>query len=165
MKHFKWIALSLALIITPPAQAQDYPGRVVTMIVPFSAGGPADALARVLAQSMTDNLKQQVIVENATGAGGTLGAARVSRADPDGYTILFASASHSFAPAVYAKLPYSQDDFAPIAIVNITPLMITVNPTVVPSRDLKSFIALLKANPGKYNYASSGVGTTLHIGA
>src|SRR4051812_9862810 len=79
MKHFKWIALGLALIFTPPAQAQDYPSRVVTMIVPFSAGGPADALARVLAQSMSDNLKQQVIVENATGAGGTLGAARVAR--------------------------------------------------------------------------------------
>src|SRR4051812_3211829 len=89
MEYFKWIALSLALILTPPAQAQDYPSRVVTMIVPFSAGGPADALARVLAQSMTDNLKQQAIVENATGAGGTLGAARGSRGAPGGYTILF----------------------------------------------------------------------------
>ena len=82
MKHFKWVALGLALIASLPAQAQDYPSRVVTLIVPFSAGGPADALARVLAQSMTNNLKQQVIVENVTGAGGTLGAARVARAEP-----------------------------------------------------------------------------------
>jgi tripartite-type tricarboxylate transporter receptor subunit TctC len=167
MKRLKWAALLLcAATVAPWCYGQGaYPDHPIRMVLPFSAGGGTDAVGRIVAKGLSDRLKQQVIVDNRAGAGGTIGTDIVAKAPPDGYTLLFASASHSFAPSVYARLPYSHDDFAAIAIVNITPLMVTVNPTVVPSRDLKSFIALLKANPGKYNYASSGQGTTLHIGA
>ena len=166
MKCFKWLALVCAATVAPWSYGQGtYPDHPIRLVLPFSAGGGTDAVGRIVAKGLSDRLKQQVIVDNRAGAGGTIGTDIVAKAAPDGYTLLFASASHSFAPSVYAKLPYSQDDFAAIAIVNITPLMVTANPSVVPSRDLKSFIALLKANPGKYNYASSGQGTTLHIGA
>jgi len=159
-------ALVCAALVAPLSHGEGtYPDHPIRMVLPFSAGGGTDAVGRIVAKGLSDRLKQQVIVDNRAGAGGTIGTEIVAKSAPDGYTLLFASASHSFAPSVYAKLPYSQDDFAAIAIVNITPLLVTVNPSVVPSRDLKSFIALLKANPGKYNYASSGQGTTLHIGA
>jgi tripartite-type tricarboxylate transporter receptor subunit TctC len=159
-------ALVFAATVAPWSYGQGtYPDHPIRMVLPFSAGGGTDAVGRIVAKGLSDRLKQQVIVDNRAGAGATIGTDIVAKSPPDGYTLLFASASHSFSPSVYAKLPYSQDDFAAIAIVNITPLMVTINPTVVPSRDLKSFIALLKANPGKYNYASSGQGTTLHIGA
>ena len=167
MKCWKWMtALMCAATVAPWSYGQGtYPDHPIRLVLPFSAGGGTDAVGRIVAKGLSDRLKQQVIVDNRAGAGGTIGTDIVAKAAPDGYTLLFASASHSFAPSVYAKLPYSQDDFAAIAIVNITPLMVAVNPSLVPSRDLKSFIALLKANPGKYNYASSGQGTTLHIGA
>ncbi len=152
-------------VIAVPAMAQStYPDRPIRLIVPFSAGGGTDVVARGVAKVLTDRLKQPVVVENRVGAGSTIGTEVVAKAEPNGYTLLFASAAHSFSPTVYAKLPYSQDDFAAIAIVNSTPLMLAVNPSMG-VKDLPSFIALLKANPGKYNYASSGVGTTLHIAA
>ena len=141
-----------------------YPDHPIRMILPFSSGGGTDAVGRIIAKALSERLKQQVIVDNRAGAGSTIGTDMVAKAAPDGYTLLFASAAHSFSPTVYPKLPYSQDDFAAIAIVNITPLMLTINPSV-PAKDLKSFIALLKANPSKYTYASSGQGTTLHIAA
>jgi tripartite-type tricarboxylate transporter receptor subunit TctC len=139
-----------------------YPERPIRMVVPFSAGGGTDAVARAVARSLSERLKQPVVVENRAGAGSTIGTDAVAKSAPDGYTILFASAAYSFSPTVYAKLPYAPDDLVPVAVVNSTPLMLTVHPSV-PARDLRSFIALLKANPGKYAYASSGVGTTLHI--
>jgi len=154
----------LALAASTAYAQGTYPDHPIRMVLPFSAGGGTDAVGRIVAKALSERLKQQVIVDNRAGAGSTIGTDAVAKAAPDGYTLLFASASHSFSPTVYPKLPYSQDDFAPIAIVNITPLMLTINPAV-PAKDLKSFIALLKANPGKYTYASSGVGTTLHIAA
>ena len=154
----------LALFASTVSAQGTYPDHPIRMVLPFSAGGGTDAVGRIVAKALSERLKQQVIVDNRAGAGSTIGTDAVAKAAPDGYTLLFASASHSFSPTVYPKLPYSQDDFAPIAIVNITPLMLTINPAV-PAKDLKSFIALLKANPGKYTYASSGVGTTLHIAA
>ena len=141
-----------------------YPDRPIRMIVPFPAGGGTDVVARNVARALSERLKQPIVVDNRVGAGSTIGTDAVAKAAADGYTLLFASAAHSFSPTVYSKLPYAQDDFAPITIVNSTPLMLTVHPSV-PARDLRAFIALLKANPGKYNYASSGVGTTLHIAA
>ena len=165
MQLVKLAALACAAVIAPLSMAQgNYPDRPIRMIVPFSAGGGTDAVARLVAKALSERLKQQVIVDNRAGAGSTIGTDLVAKSAPDGYTLLFASASHSFSPTVYPKLPYSQDDFAAIAIVNITPLMLTIHPSV-PAKDLKSLIALLKANPGKYNYASSGQGTTLHIAA
>jgi tripartite-type tricarboxylate transporter receptor subunit TctC len=166
MKYLKLAAvLTCAALAAPIAFAQGtYPDRPIRIVLPFSAGGGTDAVGRIVAKALSERLKQQVIIDNRAGAGSTIGTDIVAKAAPDGYTLLFASAAHSFSPTVYSKLPYSQDDFAAIAIVNITPLMLTVNPSV-PARDLKSFIALLEANPGKYTFASSGQGTTLHIAA
>jgi len=157
---------SLALTAALPVAAQGtYPDHPIKMILPFSAGGGTDVVGRIIAKGMSDRLGQQVVVENRAGAGSTIGTAAVAAAPPDGYTLLFASAAHSYSPTVYGNLPYKPDDFIAVAVINTTPLMVTVNPAKIPARDLKAFIALLKANPGKYNYGSSGNGTTLHIGA
>ena len=141
-----------------------YPDKPIRMILPFVVGGGTDVVGRLIAKGLAERLGQPVVVENRAGAGSTIGTAAVAKSPPDGYTLLFASAAHSFSPTVYRTLPYSQDDFAAVAIINSTPLMVAAHPSV-PARDLKSFIALLKANPGKYTYGSSGKGTTLHIAA
>lgn len=160
-----FLAATGAATLAGAAFAQrTYPDRPIRLVVPFSAGGGTDVVARALAKTLSDRLKQPIVVDNRAGAGSTIGTDVVAKSQPDGYTLLFASAAFSFSPAVYAHLPYSQDDLVPIAIVNSTPLMLTVHPSLQ-VRDLRGFIALLKANPGKYSYASSGVGTTLHIAA
>ena len=158
------LCATLGVVAIPSLAQGTYPDHPIRMVVPFIAGGGTDVVARGVAKVLSDRLKQQVVIDNRAGAGSTIGTDIVSKATPDGYTLLFASAAHSFSPTVYAKLPYSQDEFAAIAIVNSTPLMLTVHPSMG-VKDLPSFIALLKANPSKYNYASSGVGTTLHIAA
>jgi len=165
-RHFfsSLLCIALAVLATSSSAQTGYPDRPIRLIVPFTAGGGTDVVARGVARVLSERLKQSVVIENRVGAGSTIGTDIVAKAEPNGYTLLFASAAHSFSPTVYSKLPYSQDDFAAIAIVNSTPLMLTLHPSV-PARDLPSFIALLKANPDKYNYASSGVGTTLHIAA
>ena len=165
-RHFfsSLLCIALALLATSSSAQSSYPDRPIRLIVPFTVGGGTDVVARGVARVLSERLKQAVVIENRAGAGSTIGTDIVAKAEPNGYTLLFASAAHSFSPTVYNKLPYSQDDFAAIAIVNSTPLMLTLHPSV-PARDLPSFIALLKANPDKYNYASSGVGTTLHIAA
>jgi tripartite-type tricarboxylate transporter receptor subunit TctC len=163
MKHLKWIALGVALIASLPAQAQDYPSRVVTMIVPFSAGGPADALARVLAQSMTNNLKQQVIVENVTGAGGTLGAARVAKADPDGYTLLFHHIGMATSLSLYRKLSYKTETaFEPIGLVTDVP-MVLVGKQDVPASSFGELIPYVKEKQGDVLYAHAGIGSSSHL--
>lgn len=141
-----------------------YPDRPVRLIVPFSVGGGTDVVARIVARSLSDRIGQPVVVENRAGAGSTLGTGAVAKSAADGYTLLFASASHAFSPTVYRKLSYSQDDFAAIAVVNTTPLMLVAHPSV-PAKDLRAFVALLKGSPGKYNFGSSGKGTTLHMAA
>lgn len=158
-------AAGTVTLASGPAAAQaGYPERSIRMVLPFSAGGGTDVVGRVVAKALAERLKVPVVVDNRAGAGSTIGTDIVAKSPPDGYTVLFASAAYSFSPAVYAKLPYTQEDFTAISVVNITPLMLTVHPSV-PAKDLKSFAALLKANPGKFNFASSGVGTTLHIAA
>lgn len=160
-------ALGAALVSAPLAQvshAQSFPDRPIRMILPFVVGGGTDVVGRLIAKGLSERLGSQVVVENRPGAGSTIGTSAVAKAAPDGYTLLFASAAHSFSPSVYRVLPYSQDDFTAIAIINSTPLMVAAHPAV-PAKDLKSFIALLKDAPGKYSYGSSGKGTTLHIAA
>ncbi|MFZ4761069.1 MAG: tripartite tricarboxylate transporter substrate binding protein, partial [Burkholderiaceae bacterium] len=141
-----------------------YPDKPIRLVVPFSVGGGTDVVARVVAKALSDRLGQPIIVENRAGAGSTIGTGQVAKSAADGYTLLFASASHAFSPTVYRKLAYSQDDFAAIAVVNTTPLLLAAHPSV-PAKNLREFLALLKANPGKYNYGSSGKGTTLHMAA
>ena len=157
-------ALSLAAAAAAPASAQTFPQRPITLVVPFAAGGSTDVVARLVAQKMSEGLGQQVIVENVAGAGGNLGAARVSKADPDGYTILMATvATHALNPLMLRRKPYDPvTDFAPISLLAIVPNVLVVNPNV-PAKTVKELLDLLKANPTKYNYASSGIGTPLHL--
>lgn len=147
------------------AQAQDYyPAKPVRIVVSFAAGGPTDQVARIIGAKLTDLLGQAFIVENRTGAGGNLGAADVAKAPPDGYTLLMATVStHAINPGLYKKMPYDPlKDFAPVAQVGVTPCVLAVNP-LLPVTDVKGLIALLKANPGKYSYGSSGMGSILHL--
>ena len=155
--------LVAALVGAFPVQAQDYPSKVVTMIVPFAAGGPTDTVARLIAQVMGSDLKQQVIVENVAGAGGTLAAGRVARSTPDGYTIFIHHIGHSTAPSLYRKLPYSSiDDFEPIGLVTDVPMTLVARKDF-PAKDMKELIAYVKANKDKVTYANAGLGAASHL--
>ena len=157
--------LTSLLIANLPAQAQDnYPSRPVRMIVPFAAGGPTDIVGRIMGAKMSEILGQQFVVEDRTGAGGNIGADAVAKAAPDGYTILMATVStNAINPGLYSHLSYDPiNGFAPVGRVGVTPTLLLVNPSVQ-AKDVKSLIALLKANPGKYSYGSSGLGSILHL--
>ncbi len=165
MKRFS-IAVVLAILATAGgASAQSYPSRQVTMIVPFAAGGPADTVGRILAERMRAALGQTVIVENAGGAGGSIGVGRVARAAPDGYTFgIGISGTHVVNPVIY-NLPYDvQTDFEPITLIATNPHFIAAK-NANPAKDLTSFIAWLKANPDKATAGTAGAGSPPHIGA
>src|SRR5437763_506413 len=148
----------LALALSLPAAAQDYPARQVRLIVPFGAGGPADVYARVLAQHLTEHLKQTFYVEDRPGAGSIIGTDAVAKSAPDGYTLLVMSNTHTTNESLIANKPFQlMRDFVPIAPVNYSDLVLVVNPSL-PVKDLAAFIALAKAKPGELNYASSGPG-------
>jgi tripartite-type tricarboxylate transporter receptor subunit TctC len=156
-------AACLALFGSAFAHAQTYPTKTITMIVPFAAGGPTDTVARLVAQSMGNKLKQQIIIENVGGAGGTIGAARVAKAAPDGYTLFMHHIGHATAPALYRKLPYNaQTDFEPIGLVTDVPMTIVARKDF-PARDFKEFLAYVKANKDKVTYANAGVGSASHL--
>ncbi len=146
------------------ASAQGFPDRAVTLVVPFAAGGSTDVVARIVAQKMSEDLGQQVIVQNVAGAGGNLGADNVARADPDGYTILMGTvATHALNPLILKTKPYDPEkDFAPISLLVIVPNVLVVNPEL-PAKTVAELLALLKAKPDEYAYASSGNGTPLHL--
>ncbi|AWN34557.1 Bug family tripartite tricarboxylate transporter substrate binding protein [Methylobacterium radiodurans] len=147
------------------ARAQGaYPTRPITLIVPFAAGGSTDVVGRLVAQKLSEVLGQQVVVENVVGAGGNVGAARVAKAEPDGYTILMGTvATHALNPLILKRKPYDPvTDFAPVALLAVVPNVLIVNPNL-PAKNVQELIALLKADPKKYNYASSGIGTPLHL--
>jgi tripartite-type tricarboxylate transporter receptor subunit TctC len=157
------LAALLTAFVASSAAAQDFPARHVTMVVPFVAGGPADVLARHLAQAMTPTLKQQVIIENVGGAGGTLGTARVAKAAPDGYTVLLMHIGIATAPALYRKLPYDTvSDLEPIGRVADVPMTVVARKTLPPN-NLKDFLGYAKANKDKLNYAHAGVGSVSHL--
>jgi tripartite-type tricarboxylate transporter receptor subunit TctC len=155
-------ALALCAGLAPAADS--YPSRPVTMVVPFAAGGSTDLIARIIAEKMTEDLGQTVIVENKAGAGGNIGAAAVATADPDGYTILMGTiATHALNPAIMKDMPYDPvKDFAPISLLVLVPNVLEVNPEL-PVKSVQELIALLKSKPGEYSYASSGIGTPLHL--
>ena len=147
------------------ASADDqYPSKPVRIVVSFAAGGPTDTVARVIGAKLGDMLGQQFFVENRTGAGGNIGADMAAKSPPDGYTLLMATVStHAINPGLYSKMPYDPvRDFAPVAQVGVTPILLGVHPSV-PAKDVKSLIALVKENPGKYTYGSSGLGSILHL--
>ena len=146
-------------------KAEDkYPSKPVRIVVSFSAGGPTDAVARVMGAKMADLLGQQFVVENKVGAGGNIGADLVAKAQPDGYTLLMATVStHAINPGLYKNMPYDPvRDFAPIGQVGVTPTLLGVHPSV-PATDVKSLVAVIKENPGKFTYGSSGLGSILHL--
>ena len=161
---FAAIVLTSVLASTTVRARDDYPSRPVQMIIPFSAGGPTDIVGRVMGAKMGELLGQQFVVENKTGAGGNIGAEAVAKATPDGYTILMATVStNAINPGLYKHIPYDAvHDFAPLGRVGVTPTLLLVHPSI-PATDVKSLIALIKANPGKYNYGSSGLGSILHL--
>lgn len=149
---------------TSPAAAGAYPARPIRMIVPFPAGGATDILARALSQKLGEKIGQTVVVDNRPGAGGTIGADAASKAAPDGYTLLLATSStHSIGPAINPKIPYNAEtDFTPIAYVASSPNVVLV-PNTSPSKTMGEFIAHVRKNPGRLNYASSGNGTIIHL--
>ena len=146
-----------------PVSAQKYPDKVITIVVPFSAGGPTDTVGRLIAQPMTTALKQQVIIENIGGAGGTIAASRVARSAPDGYTLLLHHIGMSTAPTLYRKLPYNPlTDFEPIGLINEVPMTLIARRDF-PPKDLKELISYLKANKDKVTYANAGIGAASHL--
>ena len=157
-------ALGVALGLTP-ASAAGYPDHPVKVIVPFAAGGPTDVMARLIANKMSEDLKQQFYVENRPGAGGNIGMAEAARANPDGYTILVASSSFVVNPSLYAKSPYDPyKDFAPITLAAASPNILVVNASF-PAKTVQELIDLLKKEPNKYSIANPGIGTTPQLHA
>jgi tripartite-type tricarboxylate transporter receptor subunit TctC len=152
------------LLLAGAGSAQSpYPDRPVKIIVPFAAAGPTDVVARLIAQKLSEKFGQQFYTENMGGAGGNLGMAAVARSPADGYTILFSSSSYTVNPSLYAKSPYDPDkDFAPVTKAAGSPNGLFVHPSI-PAKSVKELVDLLKANPGKYTFASPGIGTTPHL--
>lgn len=164
-KHVFGFAAVMALLLSVSASwAAGFPDRTIKLVVPFAAGGSTDLVARLVAEKMSGILGQQIIVENVGGAGGNIGAAQVVRAEPDGYTILMGTvATHALNPLILKTKPYDPEkDFAPVSLLVLVPNVLVVNPQF-PAKDVKELIALLKQNPDKYVYASSGNGTPLHL--
>lgn len=144
---------------------QTWPTRPIRMIVPFATGGGTDIQARVFSTKLQPLLGQQIIVDNRTGAGGNIGAELVAKSAPDGYTVLFQSASLAVNATLYSKLNYNAlRDFAPVLLVSSTPLILVVHPSV-PASNVKTLIALAKARPGVFNFGSNSTGTTSHLSA
>lgn len=159
------LALAFVLTLWGHAQAQTaWPAKPIRLIVGFAAGGSTDVTARIIAQALSDRLGQPVVVENRGGAGGNIGADAVAKAEPDGYTLLMATSSTFAAnPNLYKTLPFDvQKDFAPITVTAFIPNLLVVNPSV-PANNVADFIAYLKANPDKLNFASAGNGTSQHL--
>ena len=157
-------AAALALLATAAlAQGPNWPTRSISLIVPFPAGGTTDVLARAVGQELSKSLGQPVVVESKPGAGATLGADFVTKAKPDGYTLLMGAVHHTIATSVYRKLPYDfQKDLAPITTVALVPNVLVINPGV-PAKSVKELLALAKAEPGKLTYGSNGNGTGQHL--
>ena len=162
----KRIALLFGCLFASTAfvHAQDYPSRPLRLIVPTAPGGGTDFTGRLVAAKLSESLGQQVVVENRGGGGGSVGADNAAKSTPDGYTLLLGSiATHAVNPALYKKLPYDHlKDFAPVSLIGTVPNAMVVHPSV-PVKSMQEFIAYAKANPGKINYGSSGVGSPPHL--
>src|SRR3954470_2231018 len=144
-------------------QSPGYPDRPVKIIVPFAAAGPTDVVARLITQKLSEKYGQQFYIENVAGAGGNPGMATAGRSPPDGYTILFVSSSFTVNPSLYAKPPYdAEKDFAPVTKAAGSPNGLFVHPDI-PAGSVKELVELIRANPGKYTFASPGIGTTPHL--
>ncbi|WP_246738474.1 tripartite tricarboxylate transporter substrate binding protein [Bradyrhizobium sp. CCBAU 051011] len=156
--------LAVVSAMAGQAQAQSWPEKPITFIVPFAAGGGTDAFARPLAAQLDTQLGKRVLIENRAGAGGTVGASAAAKAAPDGYTFFVGAAHHAIAPSLYPSLDYNiEKDFIAVALIARPPQVVVVNPDKVAAKTLAEFITYAKANPGKLNYGSAGAGTTHHL--
>jgi tripartite-type tricarboxylate transporter receptor subunit TctC len=155
-----------AAMILPSAagSVERFPSRPIRLMVPYPPGGGTDVIGRVLGQNLQERLGQPVVIENRSGAGGTLGTALVAKATPDGYTLLLVPTSHVINPSIYAKLPYdTEKDFAPITMVGSTAILMAVHPGV-PADTVRGFVEAAKARPKEFaNFGSAGVGTIFHL--
>jgi tripartite-type tricarboxylate transporter receptor subunit TctC len=159
------IVLALSATSAQAQPAEKFPKGTIRLVVPLAAGGNIDVAARILADRLSDQMGQRVIVENVVGAGGSIGARAVAQANPDGYTLLFQGPAQASLPFIYRKLPYDGiQGFAGVSLVGEYPLVFVIN-AKIPARTTAEFVALLKANPGKFNYGSSGVGGVSHLAA
>jgi tripartite-type tricarboxylate transporter receptor subunit TctC len=157
------LAAATVLALTSGALAQTYPDRSITVVVPFAAGGPTDTVTRLVAEAMSKDLGQQIVVENVGGAGGTLGAARVAKADPDGYTLLLHHIGMATSDTLYRKLPYKTlEAFDYVGLVTDVPMTIVARKDFEPT-DLKSLIDYVKANKDKVTLANAGIGAASHL--
>ena len=153
-------ALALGIF---PVSAGGYPEKPVKIVVPFAPAGPTDVMARLIAQKLSESLKQQFYIENHPGAGGNIGMTQVAKSTPDGYTILLTSSAFMVNPSLYAKNPYDPfKDFAPVTLAAASPNILVVNADF-PAKTVKELVELIKKEPGKYNYAMPGAGTTPHL--
>ncbi|MEO8924639.1 MAG: tripartite tricarboxylate transporter substrate binding protein [Caldimonas sp.] len=156
---FAW-TVSLALL--PAWAASDFPDRPVMLVVPYTPGGPNDAIARAIAPEMSKELGQPIVIENKPGAGGNIGTAYVARADADGYTVLLPGISYVVNPYIFAKVPYAFSDFRPVSVIARGGLVLVVHPSLGVT-SLSQLIALAKSKPGQIGYATGGIGTSLHL--
>ena len=157
------LALVAAVWTAGAAQAQNYPDKSVRVVVGFTAGGPTDVIARIVAQKLSETWGQQFYIENIPGAGSNTASGMVAKTPPDGYTLLVISTGFVVNPSLYAKVPYDAvKDFAPITLVAASPNVVSVHPSV-PAKTVQELIALIRANPGKYSFAGPGIGSTPHL--
>ena len=165
MKALKALLIGLTLLCPALAMAQDFPTKPIRLIVPFPAGGGADIFARLIGRKLSDNMRQSIVVDNRAGASGIIGCEAVARSAADGYTLLMGTTgTHTTNPAVFSKLPYDPlKDFTPISLVADSPFVLLVHPSL-PVANLKELIAFAKARPGQLTYASSGTGSSSHLG-
>src|SRR5499427_8831428 len=161
----RWVLLAAALVSAAPAFAQDYPNRPIRIIVPTPAGGPVDVMARVLANALPAVLGQNVFIENKPGAGNTIGSRQAAAADPDGYTLMVSAASGLImSPMIVRNAGYDASSFAPIALIAETPQVLVINPQLT-FQSVVELVGYAKANPGKLNYSTGGIGTLPHLNA
>ena len=157
--------LLLSILMSFSVSAQTYPSKPIKFVVPYTAGGTSDAIARQVGQRLSDVLKQPVIIENKGGAGGTVGTAQAATAPPDGYTVLVTLSSHAINPGLYKTLPYdTEKDFKAVTLLANGPQILAIHPKV-PANNLKEYLDWLKKNPAESNYASGGQGTPGHLAA
>jgi tripartite-type tricarboxylate transporter receptor subunit TctC len=158
------VATTALVLVTSLAQAQDYPTRTITLVVPYAAGGGNDAMARIVADRMSKSLGQQIVIENRGGAGGTIATRAVAKAAPDGYTLVIGgTGTFAVNPTLYANVGYDpRKDFAPVGLIATSALVVLVHPAVE-ANTVSELIQLAKKNPGKLNYASAGPGSGIHL--
>src|SRR5215510_11841854 len=165
--NMRWLpALVLVALVAPaPALAQDYPTRPITLVVPYAPGGGNDVMARTVADTMSRELGQQIVVENRAGAGGTIATRQVAKSAPDGYTLVIGgTGTLAVNPTLYSNVGYDpRKDFAPVGLIGTSALVVLVHPSV-PATSIRELIELAKKDPGRLNYASAGVGSGIHLG-